>query len=279
MDPERGGPGVFLKGGQLASMLAYWVLSQSAAQGRLPEGGVVAHNMVTSPLMDAIADDFPVQVRGDLPIGFKYIAMVRDSLQDKRRFIMGSEMSFGTLIGAHCGEKDAAVAALAICEVCDHLRRARSGPRTILELLQELWLQHGYYAEETLNVEVQGETGMQRIAEAMCDLRRRFPVELGGRRVLEVHDVLRDTVYDPQTGQELRDLGMGWEGENILIGQFGAGRRDWVIVRPSGTEPSLKMYCSLRVPVPDRRSLPAIAAAADDQARRIQTELRERMGL
>ena len=279
MDPKRAPQGVFLKGGQFASLLAYWTLSQSAAQGSLPKRGVVAHNMVTSPLMDDIAEEFPVQVRADLPIGFKYIAEVRDRLRDPQRFIMGSEQSFGTLVGAHCGEKDAASAALMACELCDDLQRAKPEPKTMVDLLEDLWLEHGYYAEGSLTVAVDGEAGMRHIAKAMEKARKQFPVELAGRQVLEVHDVLLDIVYDPKTGRKLRGLGMGWKDENILIGRLSNDNREWVIVRPSGTEPSLKMYASLRIDVGDREALPAVARATDEQARCIQEELRESMGL
>ena len=279
IDRRRTQGGVFLKGGQLASVLTYWALSQSAAHGSLPEGGVIAHNMVTSPLVDDIAARFGVQVRGDLPIGFKYIAQVRDELEDPKRFIMGSEQSFGTLIGNYCGDKDAASAALLICELCDHLRRARPEPKTILDLLEDLWLEHGYYAEQSATVAVEGEAGMRRIARAMAGLRRKFPAELGGRRVLEVEDVLRGIVYDPQTGRKLHDLGKQWEDENILVGRLSEDRREWAIVRPSGTEPSLKVYTSLCANVLDRASLARISQATDEQARRIEAELREQMGL
>jgi len=279
MDPKRAPQGVFLKGGQLASLLAYWVLSQSAMQGTLPRRGVVARNMVTSPLVDAIAKAFPVQVRSDLPIGFKYIADVRDRLRNPKRFIMGSEQSFGTLIGDHCGDKDAASAALMVCELCDDLQRARSKARTIVDLLEDLWLEHGYYAEGSLTVQVEGETGMRRITRAMAKARKQFPAELDGRQVLEVHDVLRDIAYDPKTGRKLRDLGMGWKDENILIGRLSNDNREWVTVRPSGTEASLKIYASLRVDVTDREALPSVVQVADEQARRMQEELREYMGL
>jgi phosphomannomutase len=279
MDRRRGKGSVFLKGGQLAAVLTHWALSQSAAHGSLPEGGVIAHNMVTSPLIDDIAAPFGVQVRGDLPIGFKYIAQVRDELDDPKRFIMGSEQSFGTLIGSYCGEKDAASAALLICELCDHLRRARPEPRTICDLLEDLWLQYGYYAEQSATVPVPGEAGMRKIAQAMARLRRRFPAELAGRSVLQVEDVLRGIVYAPRTGRKLRDLGKAWEEENILVARLGDDGREWAIFRPSGTEPSLKVYTSLRVEVADRANLARTARATDRQARRVETDLRRHMGL
>jgi len=279
MDPRRAKGGVFLKGGELAAVLTHWALSQSAAHGSLPDGGVIAHNMVTNPLIDDIAARYGVQVRGELPIGFKYIAQVRDELDDPQRFIMGSEQSFGTLIGSYCGEKDAASAALLICELCDHLRRARPEPKTIRDLLEELWLEHGYYAEQSATVPVPGEAGMREIARAMAGLRRRFPAELGGRRVLEVADMLRGTVYDPQTGGKLRDSGKAWEDENILVARLSDDGREWAIVRPSGTEPSLKVYTSLRADVPDRASLRRIAGSTDETARRVEAELRTHMGL
>ena len=279
MDRRRNSDGKYLKGGQLAAALAYWALSGPPAGRQLPERGVIAHNMVTSPLMDDVAADRPVKVEvvGDLPIGFKYIAAV--CAAHPERFIMGSEQSLGTLVGNYCGEKDAASAALLICELCDHLLQASPVPRTICDLLEDLWLKHGYYAEQSATVPVPGKAGMQEIARAMGALRRSFPTQLGGRRVLEVEDVLRDIVYDPQTGRKLRDLGQGWEDENILVARLSDDGREWAIVRPSGTEPSLKVYTSLRTDVPDRSSLADIARATDEQACRVETDLRQHMGL
>ncbi len=266
----------FPTGGQLAALLTYWALHEWHAKKALPTPAVVARNVVTCDLVDDVAKSFDATVVNNIPVGFKYVAKVIKDQDDKANFVLGVEQSYGALIGAHCADKDAAVSALIIAELCDHLKQ--SG-RTILDLLDELWCEHGYYAERTKPVRMEGEAGMQRIRDIMQQLRDSYPETLAGQAIAEVKDVLHDHVFTPGTGGETTPLNWGWTDENILIGVFADDPKSWVVVRPSGTEPSLKIYTNIRAAVSSPSDLPQAIADGDALAEAVESEIIGLMGI
>jgi phosphomannomutase len=292
---ERPGVPSFLMGGQLCAVLGAWVLSQLRAQGRLPADGVAVRNVVTSDLVQEIAESYGLAVEWNVPVGFKYVGKVSYDLRHTpERFVFGAEQSYGFLRGMHCRDKDGAVAALLAAELCDYLKR-QEPTRTVLDWLADLWRDHAYYAERANPIRMEGITGLQRIREALRGLRLRFPTEIAGVRVVEVWDMLKDRIFDPASRNEesgddwddlqdplealygdVRELGWGWLGENVLIARLATGERDWAAVRPSGTEPSLKIYVNVRRQGGD---LLAVAREAEALADEIESALKERMGL
>jgi phosphomannomutase len=113
----------------------------------------------------------------------------------------------------------------------------------------------------------------------MAHLRNRFPTVLAGQDVWEVDDVLRDITFDPSTGRKCRDLHLGWEDENILAARLSPDRRSWVVVRPSGTEPSFRVYTNVHVPVTGGCTLGDVAVQAERLAAAVEGELLALMGL
>jgi phosphoglucomutase/phosphomannomutase len=192
-------------------------------------------------------------------VGFKYIAKVIRDLDDPSQFIFGTEQSYGFVKGTYCRDKDAAIAALLLAELCEHLKRQG---RTLLDLLHDLWWEHGYHAERATPIVMTGVAGRARIGEIMRAFRAQFPSEIAGLRVVEVWDLLTDEVIDPRTGEAIRRLGWNWN-EDVLVGRLAQDPRSSVSVRPSGTEPSLKVYTNVRWPLPEGATRDDLAKTAD----------------
>lgn len=215
---------VLLSGNQTGALLADYVLSQK----ELDEKSVVIKTIVTSELGADIAQAHGAAVMNVLT-GFKYIGekMIGFDQQQDHTFIMGYEESYGYLVGNHAKDKDAVVASMLICEMAAY---QKAQGKTLLERLEALYQQHGYYKEALDSFTLPGSDGQQRIAAIMADLRQNQPTELGGQAIAQVKDY-----------QEGLD---GLPKANVLKYFFADG--GWMAVRPSGTEPKIKFYYSLK---------------------------------
>lgn len=221
----RGGDGyVLLTGNQTGALLADYVLSQKT----LGEKSVLIKTIVTSELGADIAQAHGVQVMNVLT-GFKYIGekMIGFEKQHDHEFVMGYEESYGYLVGSHAKDKDAVVASMLICEMAAY---QKAQGKTLLQRLEELYQQYGYYKEALDSFTLPGADGQQRIADIMTDLRAQKPAEIGGQTVAEIKDY--------QNGLD------GLPEANVLKYLFADG--GWIAVRPSGTEPKIKFYYSLK---------------------------------
>ena len=249
---------LYFKGGHLAALLAWWTLDRMQAQGTLPKRGLAARTIITSDLVDAVAESFGAEIINNLPVGFKYIGKIISEQEGSGRFIFGAEQSYGFAKGTYCRDKDAAIAALLLVELCEHLKR---DGRTVIDLLHGLWRAHGYHAERATPIRMEGVAGRERIGEIMETFRAGFPPEVAGVAVTEVWDLLSDEVIDPRTGSVVRQLGWHWN-EDVLMGRLAQDPKSSVAIRPSGTEPSLKIYTNLRWPLLDGAGPDALAEAA-----------------
>lgn len=215
---------VLLSGNQTGALLADYVLSQKT----IGDNAVLIKTIVTSELGAAIAHAYGAQVMNVLT-GFKYIGekMIGFEKQHDHEFVMGYEESYGYLVGSHAKDKDAVVASMLICEMAAY---HKAQGKTLLNRLEELYQQHGYYQEALDSFTLPGADGQQHIAEIMTALRVQQPAELGGQAVAEVKDY--------QQGLD------GLPKANVLKYMFADG--GWMAVRPSGTEPKIKFYYSLK---------------------------------
>ena len=222
-----------LSGNQIGALLADYVLDTRKREGKLSPEDYVVQTLVTTQLIHRIADSYGVKTHGDLLVGFKWIVRVIDEVGPDH-FVFGAEESHGYLAGTHVRDKDGAVAALLLCELAARLK-ARG--ETLHEKLDSLFWQHGLHAEHTVSVRMPGSEGMTRMLEVMARFRTELPGEVAGCKVRQMRDYLRqqtrlpDGTLAPLAGPrgDLVILDLEWEGNAIAI-------------RPSGTEPKIKLY-------------------------------------
>ena len=215
---------VLLTGNQTGALLADYVLSHKT----LDEKSVVIKTIVTSELGADIAQAHGAEVMNVLT-GFKYIGekMIGFEKNQDHTFVMGYEESYGYLVGGHAKDKDAVVASMLICEMVAY---QKAQGKTLLERLEELYQQHGYYKEALDSFTLPGADGQQRIAAIMETLRAQQPTELGGQAIAEIKDYKNGIDDLPKA--------------DVLKYFFASG--GWMAVRPSGTEPKIKFYYSVR---------------------------------
>ena len=238
----------FLNGNEIAALLTHFKLSKLKEQGRLPASPIVIKTGVTTSLVTRIARHFRAQVVEDLLVGFKYIADVlwhleqNGSFEDVRGtpedFVIGCEESHGILVTPHIRDKDAGSAALLLAELAlDQKRRGR----TVVDYLDQLARQFGYFRNEVKPVVMSGIEGKQNMARMLDRLRASPPKEIGGLPATAVED-LRDEngTFGPMKGAT--DLA----ARNVLI--FHLGDRGRLTLRPSGTEPKAKAYVEVCSP-------------------------------
>ena len=169
--------------------------------------------------------------------GFKYVGEFIANLEktnDDYRFVMGFEESYGYLIGTHARDKDAVAASLMICEMAAYYK---SKGKTLVDVLNGIYEEFGIYVNRLYNFAFEGASGMVKMAEIMSETRNNPPEELAGLKVLEVHDFEAGTITDTATG-EARAIGL--PESNVLAYTLPDG--NFAIVRPSGTEPKIKVY-------------------------------------
>lgn len=230
---------VRLTGNQTGALLLDYLLSRRQAAGSLPEDGVVVKTIVTSDLGRRIADHYGVRMIETLT-GFKYIGelMERFSTEGGGRFLFGYEESCGYVIGDFTRDKDAVQTCLLIAEMAAFHHAAGN---TLLDALERLHERFGYFAEELVSVEYRGLAGQQEMEGIMARVRREPFTAVAGIAV--------DRVSDYKQGLFM-DLARGRTGPTGLpradVVQFTLEDGSWIVFRPSGTEPKLKMYFSVQ---------------------------------
>ena len=265
-----------LTGNQVACLICHFTLSQLREQKKLPEHGVVVRTIVTTEQLDRIASDFGVEAISHLLVGFKYIGEAIRTLAPGKEFIFGAEESLGYLRGTYARDKDSAVAALTLAELAATLKKQK---RCTIDYLNDIYRRYGYYSEMLGDLYLYGQEGNQQIKKIMQTLRENTPADVGGWRVERVIDRLTLKERDLLTGQERGGV-EGIEGDLLLLHLEGGAR---IAIRPSGTEPKIKFYVTVRRDVPqgisdadlfrmkqevDTQAL-GLMAAFDAQAKRI----------
>lgn len=248
MAPARNGEMRFINGNELAALLTHFKLQQLARRGELPSSPVVVTTEVTTGQVTRIARHFKAQVVNDLLVGFKFHADVlwhleRDGAYDDVRgtpedFVIATEESHGILVTPHIRDKDAGGAALLMAELA--LDQKRHG-RTVLDYLDQLNRQFGYFRNEGVPVFMTGILGKTNMARMLDALRASPPREVAGLAVTAFED-LRDEQGRMGPLKGATDAA----ARNFLIFRF--GDRAKVVVRPSGTEPKAKAYIEACTP-------------------------------
>ncbi len=248
MVPDKDGTWRVVSGNQMAALLTHFKLSKLTQQGRLPPSPVVVRTEVTTSLVTRIARRFKAQIVDDLLVGFKYIADVLWQLEQggtygdirgtPADFVLAVEESHGVLTTPDIRDKDAAGAALMMAELAlDQKRRQR----TVVDYLDRLHREFGYFRNEGASVFMRGLEGKQQMARMLEGLRRTPPRCLAGLEVTEFEDLREENGrFGPLKGAT------DAASRNVLV--FRCGERARVVLRPSGTEPKAKMYLEVCTP-------------------------------
>ena len=227
---------VLMTGNEVGAMLCEYLLSTLKEQGKLPENPIVVKTIVTTPLVETIAAAYGAET-ADLLTGFKYIGELVTNLEKKDetdRFIVGMEESYGYLRGAHARDKDAVVASLLICEMASYYKLKGISLKQFMDGIYE---KYGMYLNTVLNFSFEGASGMQKMADMMNDLRANPPKEIAGSPVVKSSDYKLSVTQDIVSGEEME---IKLPKSNVL--SFVMPDNSKVIVRPSGTEPKIKVY-------------------------------------
>jgi phosphomannomutase len=251
-----------LRGDEIGVLLADHILRHTSGDDRL-----VATTIVSSSLLERIADAAGVHYAETLT-GFKWIARAGLDRPDLR-FVFGYEEALGYCAGTMVRDKDGITAALLLAELVADLGSGGT-PRTVHDRLDELAAEHGAHVADQWSIRLPGPTGKARVAALMSRLRQALPTELGGQSVTEVQDLLAGA-----GGYLLAGAGGSLPPSDVLVLRLGRSR---VMVRPSGTEPKLKLYFEAVEPVRDA-DVGRARAAATDTVRRLRQAMAETMGL
>ncbi|KIR02232.1 Phosphoglucosamine mutase [Lachnospiraceae bacterium TWA4] len=248
-DPDADRLGVYVKdqageyhvltGNMSGSLLAEYEISQYKELYGLPEDGALIKTIVTSNLADAIAKAYGVKLI-EVLTGFKYIGQQILGFENsgKGTYLFGFEESYGCLIGTYARDKDAIVATMALCECAAYYK---SQGKTLWDAMIEMYEKYGYYKDDILSVSLKGIEGLAKIQEIMNSLRETTPTELGGYKVLEVRDYKADTKKNIETGEVTTT---GLPSSNVMY--YDLSDNAWLCVRPSGTEPKIKVYYGVK---------------------------------
>ena len=222
-----------LSGNQIGCLLLYYILISRRERGTLPANGAAVKSIVSTELARTIAADFGVRVF-DVLTGFKFIAEKIQEFEETGAFtfLFGFEESYGYLSSTFVRDKDGVNASMLIAEAAAW---AKSQGKTLLDILQEIYARYGHHADGVVSVSLPGKNGLERMAGIMCRLRAEPPRMLAGLRVLAVRDYLsglRTTAGESEL--------MGMPAADVLYFELEQG--NWACVRPSGTEPKMKLY-------------------------------------
>lgn len=235
-DPDADRVGIAMKcpdgtyelvsGNEVGVLLLDYISAARIENGTMPEKAVAVKSIVSTPLADAVAKNYGVELRSVLT-GFKWIGDQIANLEaagEVDRFIFGFEESYGYLAGPYVRDKDAIIGSMLICEMAAYYRSIGS---SIKQRLEEIYAKYGRYLNKVDSYEFPGLSGMDKMAGIMDDLRKNPPAEIGGYAVVKVTDYKKSEET-------------GLPAANVLIFKLDGGAE--VIVRPSGTEPKIKTY-------------------------------------
>ena len=249
-DADRVGMGVknpdgewqLLNGNQAASLIIFYLLKAWKSAGKLTGNEFVCKTIVTTDLIDAMAEKAGVKCYNTLT-GFKYIAQVIRELEGKQTFIGGGEESYGYLIGDKVRDKDAIASCAMIAELTAY---AKHKGISLFDFLADMYKTFGFYYEGLISVTKKGKTGAEEIQQMMTDFRSNPPKTLAGSKVIRMDDLGQLKRTNLSTGEVsvIESGKMGMEASNVL--QFFTADGTKFTCRPSGTEPKIKFYIGVK---------------------------------
>lgn len=254
-----------ITGNQICMLLSYYSIVRRKERGDLKPDDYIVKTIVTTELIRAIADDYKVTLH-DTYTGFKWIADVIRKNEGKHRYIGGGEESYGFLWEDFIRDKSSVSAC---CMFSELTAWAKDKGLSILELLDEIYLRYGYYADKGMNMVRKGREGAEEIKEMMRNFRENPPKELAGQTIVKILDYASLTSLDVASGKQ-SVLEMPTTS-NVLQYYTDGGIK--LSIRPSGTEPKIKFYICVKEPVSKREDLTKARQSAQTKIERITQEI------
>lgn len=254
------GEWVLVNGNQTAALLTHYVLSARKQAGKATDKDFIVYTIVTSEVLGDIAREQGVKAYRTLT-GFKYIAGVIRELEGQETYVGGGEESYGYMLGDFVRDKDAISACALLAEMA---AVAKDQGHTLYEEMVAMYLRYGFYKEHLISITKKGQRGAGEIQEMMRDLRANPPANLAGQPVVEMRDFKTGKIKDLRTGLE---TGTGLESSNVL--QFILEDGSKISARPSGTEPKIKFYFSVKQSLASAVDFDLATRLADEKIQRI----------
>ena len=234
----RDADGVYrtLTGNQTGALLVDYILRSKQEQGTLPADGVVIKTIVTTELAAKIAESYGMEIM-NVFTGFKYIGEKMTEFAEKKNhtYLIGFEESYGYLVGTHARDKDGVVASMLIAEMAAYYK---TKGKSLYEAMEDIYKKYGYFLEKTNAYTMPGKDGMERMASILSGLRENKPETVNGLDVVKTTDYLTQTItYADGNTEPLTGL----PKSNVLRYDLSDGK-SYFILRPSGTEPKIKLY-------------------------------------
>lgn len=233
---NQNGEYILLTGNEVGILLLNFIAKFRTEQGTMPKDPVAVSTIVSTDMIDDVAKDYGVTIRRCLT-GFKYIGDIIAELESQGKedsFLLGFEESYGYLSGGYVRDKDAVDGSMLICEMTSYYKR---NGMTLVDAINNLYEKYGYYKNSTITRAFEGESGMIKMAEIMDNLRANAPKEIAGYKVVGTSDYKLSVRTD---GDEKSEINL--PKSNVLEYRLENGSK--FIVRPSGTEPKIKVYMS-----------------------------------
>mgnify|MGYP002595421167 CR=1 FL=1 len=245
-DPDADRVGIAMKcpdgsyelvsGNEVGVLLLDYIAAGRIEKGTMPEKPVAVKSLVSTPLADAVAEHYGVELRNVLT-GFKWIGDQIAQLEaagEVDRFIFGFEESYGYLAGSYVRDKDAVVGSMLICEMAAFYRTKGI---SLLQAREDMYKKYGNYLHSQKSFQCEGASGMERMKEIMTDLRADPPKAIGGLKVVDIADYLASEETNLETGAKTV---LTLPKSDVIAFKLEQGAS--VIIRPSGTEPKIKAY-------------------------------------
>lgn len=248
-DPDSDRVGILVKndkgeyvtftGNQVGTLLSEYILSALSEKNAVPKDGYIVKTIVTTNIIQAICDAYGIEMK-EVLTGFKFIGeKIKESEETGvGTYIFGFEESYGYLKGTYARDKDAVVATMLIAEMALYYQENGT---SIFEQMDNIYKKYGYYKEEVVSVTLEGIEGLAKIKSTMDRLRENPPEIVAGKRVIAVRDYLTSERVDKLTGEKSEIL---LPKSNVIYLEL--EDQNNFIIRPSGTEPKIKLYCLMK---------------------------------
>ncbi len=249
-DPDADRLGIFTKdektgeyktytGNMSALLIAEYRISQMKEKGILPENGMIITTIVSSNLTKAIGEYYGLEVI-EVLTGFKNIGAIMRKAEENndKKYVFGFEESYGCLIGDYARDKDGIAAVMALCEAACYYK---SKNKTLWDQMNDIYEKYGYYKEAQVSIVREGAEGAEEIKQMMTNTRNKDIEKIGDYKVLTFKDIEKDYVKNMISGEITKT---GLPKSNVLY--YELEDNSWCCVRPSGTEPKIKLYMGIK---------------------------------